>query len=109
MPERVRLKGYPKKPIVPKGALFIARPGKWGNRHRVGECKTCDGRTHDRDEAVALFREDLLDGRLSYTVTDVRAKMAGRDLACWCAQGESCHGDVLLALSNEEWSEPDLP
>lgn len=105
MPRRVKLKGYPKKPIVPEGALFIARPGKWGNPHRVGPapCRTCGDAVHDRGEAIALYRDDLLNGRLPYSVADVREKMAGRDLACWCAEGEACHGDELLRIASESW------
>lgn len=32
-------------------------------------------------------------------------QLRGHDLCCWCKQGESCHGDVLLRLANGggEW------
>ncbi len=40
------------------------------------------------------------DGALPYDVAEVRARLAGRDLACWCPQGEPCHADVLLHWAN---------
>lgn len=38
----------------------------------------------------------------SITVDTIRAELAGRDLACWCAIGQPCHADVLLAIANAE-------
>lgn len=29
-------------------------------------------------------------------------KLQGKNLACWCAEGEPCHGDLLLKLANPE-------
>jgi hypothetical protein len=54
-----------------------------------------------RAEAVRRYRTDLLAGRLPVTVDDVRRELRGRDLACYCALGEPCHGDVLLEIANE--------
>ena len=32
--------------------------------------------------------------------------LRGRDLVCWCAEGEPCHADALLELANETtWEE----
>lgn len=33
------------------------------------------------------------------TFEDIRA-LQGKDLACWCAAGSSCHADVLLTIAN---------
>ena len=30
----------------------------------------------------------------------IRAALAGRDLACWCAAGGPCHADLLLRIAN---------
>lgn len=68
------------------GHEYLCAPGEW------------------RGVAVRRFREDLVDGRLSFTVADVRRELAGRDLACWCPLGQPCHADVLLELAN-----PGLP
>jgi hypothetical protein len=74
-------------------AVVVSRPGRWGNPWKVG-----DGISPE--EAVARFRAALLGGRLDITVTDVRTELGGRNLACWCPLGASCHGDVLLAIAN---------
>lgn len=77
----------------PEGAVVVARPGRWGNPFRVG--------VHgDRAACVAAFEAALLAGALPYDVAEVRARLAGRDLACWCPQGEPCHADVLLHWAN---------
>lgn len=68
-----------------------------------------------RSEVVELYRLTLTDptpgmrmaypsrsGRfLKVTVDDIRAELAGRDLACWCDQWDPCHADVLLEIAND--------
>jgi hypothetical protein len=34
------------------------------------------------------------------TLDEMRAELAGRDLACWCPLDRSCHANVLLLLAN---------
>lgn len=34
------------------------------------------------------------------SLDEVRAELAGKNLACWCRPGEPCHADVLLELAN---------
>lgn len=59
-----------------------------------------------REECVALFREyvtgelDMLEYRHKSSVDEIRAELAGKDLACWCKPDEPCHVDVLLELAN---------
>jgi hypothetical protein len=54
-----------------------------------------------RAEAVRRYHDDLLAGRLTVTVEDVKRELPGRDLACYCPLDEPCHADVLLAVANE--------
>jgi hypothetical protein len=54
----------------------------------------------NREAACALYRDDLLDGQLPYTVWDVRRELAGRDLACQCPLDSTCHADTLLWAAN---------
>jgi hypothetical protein len=92
VPRRVQLrrtKGWRK----PAGAVVVSRPSKWGNPYRVGPMAP--------EEAIARYRDDLLAGRLRITVDDVRRELRGRDVACWCAPGRPCHGDVLLEVAND--------
>lgn len=34
------------------------------------------------------------------SVQEIRAELAGKDLACWCPTYEPCHADVLLEIAN---------
>lgn len=121
-PRRVQLsrkKGWRK----PENAVVVARPSRWGNPFRLSreDCTESNdagvcwvvrhgdrrtGYTHSdtaeeaRGEAVALFREWLAVGRLSYGRGEVRAQLRGKNLACWCPIGEPCHADVLLEIAN---------
>lgn len=98
-------------------AVVVARPSRWGNPHRVvrvdgGWALVCDGRVeqtypdHPQGRvrathvAVFAFRVALEEGWLPYRIDEVRAALAGRDLACWCLPGAHCHGDVLLQVAN---------
>lgn len=40
------------------------------------------------------------------SIDAIRAELAGRDLACWCVEGEPCHADWLLSVANS-WDEPE--
>jgi Domain of unknown function (DUF4326) len=77
---------------LPAGVIVVTRPTRWGNPHPLAL---------GRPEAVRRYREDLLGGRLAVTVEDVRRKLRGRDLACYCPLDEPCHADVLLVVANE--------
>jgi hypothetical protein len=105
MPERIQLsrkKGW----RMPANTVSVARPGKWGNPHRVGEGRL-ECRTHE--DAVHRFRlgfaviakygfTDSPIGRMSRDLHELR----GKNLACWCPLDQPCHADVLLELANRE-------
>jgi hypothetical protein len=100
---------------VPAGAVYVGRPTKWGNPFRIGD--TCadvvnldvpidddgplvrSGVVEDATHAVALYRF-WLDAKVPFTSAEIQAELRGRDLACWCPPGQSCHADVLLDLAN---------
>ena len=73
---------------MPKGAIYIGRPSKWGNPYIIGKDGT-------RDEVIAKYKLHLL---MSGLVNEVE-ELKGKDLVCWCAP-EPCHGDILLELAN---------
>ena len=93
MPSRIqirRTRGWRKPP----GGIVVGRPGKWGNPYKAAPGQ------RTAEEAVRLYRRDLLTGKLAFTLTDVRRELAGKDLMCWCALDRPCHADVLLELAN---------
>jgi len=120
-----RVKGWRK----PEGAVVVARPSKWGNPFRIvpdgslagellykvvppEECRFArffggELTLHDaREQAVDCFLEFLE----VQAQAEIRADLAGRDLACWCPLDQPCHADVLLELANggPPMTTPDL-
>ena len=129
MPKRIQLfrkKGWRK----PEGAIVVSRPSKWGNPIRVtrrkfdderhpmwhvtGSPRYLDGPAFNllytaRVEATKQFEADLLRWRdIEYpSIEEIRAVLAGRDLACWCPlpewpESDWCHARVLLEIANGE-------
>lgn len=92
---------------MPKGAVVVARPSKWGNPFRVGDTyedmnwltgEWVELPIRDAATAVAVFRQSI--GKGCTFEAEVRAELAGKDLACWCPLDQPCHADVLLEIAN---------
>lgn len=87
-------------------AASIARPGIHGNRFRF-----------ERGDLLAQLRA-VQDFEQWFHSSDLEAAIARRaaeeeltahNLACWCAMGAPCHGDVILAyLDSRQRSKPPL-
>ncbi len=105
-------------------AVIVARPSKWGNpfdwrdikpgfrsvnpaTSAITEYLTISPKTA-RELCVLEFRQALAgtykpDSLTDYpTVDEIRAALAGKDLACWCPLDQSCHADVLLSIAAGE-------
>ena len=101
-PRRIQLrraKGWRK----PEGAVYVARPGKWGNPIKVPK--------HLRRDpvflagVVAAFRAGVLSPERTgiwknYPPIAEIATLRGKDLTCWCTLNLPCHADVLLEQAN---------
>lgn len=81
---------------APEAAVYIGRPGKWGNPFAIGP----DG---SREQVIAKYREWLLAN--PDLVRHVQQELAGKDLLCFCSP-LPCHGDVLLEVANGFESAP---
>jgi hypothetical protein len=97
-PQRVQLKrsaGWK----MPANTVKVDRTTRWGNPFTVAECGSV---------AVAVAQhgrwmrgEIAAPGAVEPPATEtLRAALAGRNLACWCALNGPCHADLLLALAN---------
>ncbi len=99
MPQRIQLrrtKGW----RLPANTVVVARPTKWGNPFAIGKT-VIDGayaKIDTAEDSVAHFRAMLALPERNYP-GDL-APLQGKNLACWCAPGAPCHGDVLLELAN---------
>lgn len=76
---------------LPKDAVYIGRPSKWGNPFTIGR----DG---DREEVIHRYRDYILGNQ---DLMDSLVELEGKHLVCWCAP-LACHGDVLLELIKKE-------
>lgn len=83
---------------LPEGGVSCARPHRYGNPFIVATPD--NGGNITREQAVSLFREAFLDGRLQFTVAEVRRVLRGRPLGCWCGLDQACHVDVILEVAN---------
>jgi hypothetical protein len=115
--QRLRTRGS----RLPATAVYIGRPGRFGNPFRVGNLHTVQLENpfsllskspalivpRDAAQAVDMFRawldHDLhvpdIDQRRT-NLLDALPSLAGRDLLCWCPLDAECHADVLLERAN---------
>jgi len=71
------------------GAVYIGRPGPWGNPFSIGK-------HGDRDQVLAAYIDWLHEN--PDFVARVRRELKGYDLICWCAPC-ACHGHILRDLA----------
>ncbi|RDI48247.1 DUF4326 domain-containing protein [Nocardia mexicana] len=95
MPKRVQLTHD--QDSRDSGAVVVAEPSRWANPFRAG---AHPGAT--REAVTEQFRTWLVrsDDVEAVSMRTALHELRGRDLACWCAPGDPCHGDVLLELAN---------
>lgn len=81
---------------MPPGAVYVGRPTKWGNPHKVGDLigPFSDGPRVTPEIAVQRYRSWFVE-QLAYGRLDL-AEIRGKDLACFCPIGQPCHVDVLI-------------
>ena len=87
---------------MPPDTVSVARPGRWGNPFPVGKLGPQGEVVPDRDAAVGFFRDMLSNPemRTAAGYPDDLSPLRGKNLACWCPLGESCHADVLIEIAN---------
>jgi len=90
--QRKRAKGWK----MPPNTIYVGRPTKWGNPHKVGDLigPFSDGPRVTPQIAVDRYRGWLIEqigfGKLNLS------ELIGKDLACFCQDGDPCHADVLI-------------
>ncbi len=101
---------------MPKNAVYVGRPGKWGNP--FFRLKEKPDMAVDRGFLVAVYKL-WLNGELVSSLAalfqgsdtlppsqeTIQQQFKGKNLACWCPLDDDCHVDVLLAIANEEGQE----
>jgi hypothetical protein len=124
MPKRIqrkRTRGW----RMPPNTIYVGRPSKFGNPIRWDEYRKYpspfwpgSGEPLDAEDmrripdaerrrwAAVDFEAALLHGIGALpgypSIEEIRAELAGMDLACWCSLGSWCHADTLLRVANPE-------
>jgi len=80
--QRKRTKGYKSPP----NTIYVGRPSKWGNPF----------------DTVEGFRKwvNACNHLSTIDIPRIKAELRGKNLACWCPEGQPCHADVLLEIAN---------
>lgn len=98
---------------MPPNTVYVGRGSKWGNPFVVrSDLPIATLIDPDKGllsvlsakDAVATFEDWLTDSVRdpdNKSMMNNLHELKGKDLACWCKEGEPCHGDVLLKLANE--------
>ncbi|MGN6491184.1 MAG: DUF4326 domain-containing protein [Agriterribacter sp.] len=97
------------KQVSPNGLpiVYVGRPGKWGNPHKVGvslqrepKDSEYDYRRMSPQDAVSAYKVYInywiAKNPEKYSLSELK----GKNLSCWCRPGDPCHADVLLELAN---------
>lgn len=115
--QRKRTKGYK----LPPNTTCVTRPGKYGNPFIIGhwymgsdhrgvtglpEIMNAHGwsKIENAQQAVDRFRHYIeTEGARSINsdVNKLAIGLKGRNVACWCKEGDPCHGDVWIEYSEE--------
>jgi hypothetical protein len=102
--QRKRTKGW----RAPEGAVYVGRGSGWGNSWKVGSTgwTVLPGGWIDRRPHEPLTRQQAVDSFRNARSFDIehlrniREKLAGLDLMCWCRLDQPCHADWLLEVAN---------
>lgn len=97
--QRKRTRGW----RMPPGAIYVGRPGRWGNHIKVGDYgKSPQARRTAHWLAVLGFEKSIEWNPEGEAYKEAaRRELRGHDLACFCRLDEPCHADVLLRIANE--------
>lgn len=94
---------------MPKNAVYVGRPTKWGNPCKVGDFVML-GAAHSGTGKAEIRPATAADCKRWYAMKATGilidnfnfnlATLRGKDLACWCPLDQPCHADILLKLAN---------
>ena len=118
MPNRIqrkRVKGWK----MPPNTVYVGRPTKWGNPFSIMQAIADAARDlntmdleykdpiYDSANDVNNYSRAILIQKYKNYLTDhpnlvyeAKQKLRGKNLACWCKEGEPCHADILLEIAN---------
>lgn len=87
---------------LPYNTVKVDRTTRWGNPLRLKAGYTAESAVADYRRWLAGAASHLSDVKAAQAPTfeEIRQRLKGKNLACWCAIGRPCHADVLLEIAN---------
>lgn len=100
---------------MPANAKYVGRPSRWGNPYTVKPIGMTEWIVVYRGNVVVSERvrsrevalQECLSRYRNWALSQIASDslwlepLRGKSLACWCREGDACHGDVLLSLIQE--------
>lgn len=83
--------------------IYVGRPSKWGNPFKIGApyLDINGNKTNiTPQDAVEFFKHGIEDEFIGFTKDQIKKELAGKNLSCWCKEGQPCHADILIELAN---------
>lgn len=86
---------------MPPNTVKVDRSTRWGNPLRAAPGYSAAQSVADYERWLRGESGTRID-RLPPPPSgaQIRERLGGRNLACWCASGQPCHAEVLLRLAN---------
>ena len=107
--QRMRTKGW----RMPAGAVYVGRPGPFGNACKIEQVDGVGWCITDTETGLTEQFDTLEEAHIAATarywaklatkpelVERIRRELRGRDLCCYCGLRFACHVDVLLEVAN---------
>jgi hypothetical protein len=97
---------------MPPNTVYVGRPTKWGNpwspknsthitmARGFAANPVESSRPMTVAECVEAYRKSIDAREFGYGRDEIRAELAGKNLACYCRLEGPCHADVLLEIAN---------
>jgi hypothetical protein len=87
---------------MPENTVSVTRPGKWGNpfRDTPENALTAYRQWLNGESTSPAIRNRLYDGKPPPTKAEIKEVLRGKNLACFCKEGDPCHADILLEIAN---------
>lgn len=109
--QRKRTKGWK----MPENTIYVGRGTKWGNPMKVIGKKVFvqrfhsktwvpfDNIVHDNVKkfAITWYQKFMNSNSKKHPKKYDLSELKGKNLACFCKEGEPCHADVLIELANK--------
>ena len=99
--QRKRARGWK----MPENTIYVGRPTKWGNPFPLSDYGNFDNAREVCLEDFIACLQERQEYPWAQWIVDHIHELRGKDLACWCKEGDACHADVLLQLANSKQEE----